>query len=158
MSKTPKNAAPSPSPAVETPERDPIAAYEHAVLELFAEGPLAKVSFPGIDAAVLEDAAEATRRAELVVEAAERSLEEARRELHERASALGKLARRAVAYARVLAEDDADLAERLDAIAPRGGEPAKTTRKRKARADEPMLPALTGEEPRESEEEPLAAE
>lgn len=156
MSKSPKNAAP-PVPAAEAPERDPIAAYEHAVLELF-EGPLAKVSFPGIDAAVLEDAAEATRRAELVVEAAERSLEEARRELHERASALGKLARRAVAYARVLAEDDTDLAERLDAIAPRAGEAAKTPRKRKPRADEPLLPALTSEETRDAEEEQIAAE
>lgn len=157
MSKSPKNAAP-PVPAAEAPERDPIAAYEHAVLELFAGGPLAKVSFPGIDAAVLEDAAEATRRAELVVEAAERSLEEARRELHERASALGKLARRAVAYARVLAEDDTDLAERLDAIAPRAGEAAKTPRKRKPRADEPLLPALTSEETRDAEEEQIAAE
>ncbi len=154
MSKTPKNTAP---PSPEMPERDPIAAYEHAVLELFA-GRLAKTSFPGIDAAVLEDAAEATRRAELVVEAAERSLEEARRELHERASALGKLARRAVAYARVLAEDDADLAERLDAIAPRAGEAAKPARKRKPRADEPLLPALTGETPERPDEEPLAAE
>lgn len=93
-----------------------------------------------------------------MVEAAERSLEEARRELHERASALGKLARRAVAYARVLAEDDTDLAERLDAIAPRAGEAAKTPRKRKPRADEPLLPALTSEETRDAEEEQIAAE
>lgn len=137
-----------------TPERDPIGSFEHAVLTLF-EGPLATIGFPGVDRATLEERARALESAELVVESAERDLDHARRELSERSSELGKLVRRALAYARVLAEDDAALAAQLDALAPRAPEPARTTRKRRARNEDAtaMLPTLT-----ETNDEAAAAE
>ena len=134
-----------------TPERDPIGSFEHAVLALF-DGALSTIGFPGVDRATLTDHARAVSDAQLVVEAAERDLEHSRRELTERSAELGKLVRRAVAYARVLAEDDATLAAQLEALAPRVTEPTRTPRKRKAREDATaMLPTLT-------EDEPVAAE
>jgi len=143
------------TPTEQAPERDPIGPFEHAVLELF-EGPLSTVGFPSVDRASLADAARASIAAQLVVEAAERDLDHSRRELAERATELGRLARRAVAYARVLAEDDPSLAERLDALSPRQPEPTRVPRKRRARSEEPMLPTLTS--PRMANEEELAAE
>jgi hypothetical protein len=141
-----------------SPERDPLGAFEHGVLALF-EGALSTVAFPGVDRGALGEAARTTLEAQIVVEAAERDLEQARRELAERATELTKLARRAVAYARVLAEDDDALGEKLDALAPRVSEPTKAPRKRRARADEPMLPTMTSEEPEEAvEDQGLAAE
>ena len=130
-----------------TPERDPIGSFEHAVLALF-EGPLATIGFPGVDRATLEERARAVTEAELVVESAERDLDHSRRELSERSGELGKLVRRALAYARVLAEDDAALAAQLDALAPRAAEPARTTRKRRSRNEDAtaMLPTLDADE------------
>lgn len=153
MSKPQKTASPV-SPERVSPERDPLGPFEHGVLALF-DGPLTSVGFPGVDRAALAEATRVTQQAQIVVEAAERDLEQARRELAERATELAKMARRAVAYARVLAEDDAALGEKLDALAPRVSEPTRTTRKRRARADEPMLPTMTTEE---IEDEGIAAE
>lgn len=128
------------------PERDPIPSFEHALIGLF-EGPLAGVGFPGVDRAILLGAARRARDAQLVVEAAERDLERSRRDLGERTVELGKLARRALAYVRVLAEDDAALAEKLDALSPRPTEAARPTRKRRARSEATaMLPTLTGDD------------
>lgn len=141
-----------------SPQRDPLGPFEHAVIALF-DGALSEVTFPGIDRAVLGDATQKTLDAQLVVEAAERELDLARRALDERATELAKMAKKAVAFARVLADDDASLSEQLDAISPRSMEANKGTRKRRARTDEPMLPTLT-EGPTESavEEESIAAE
>lgn len=141
--------------ADKAPERDPIGVFEHAVLELF-EGPLSTIGFPGVDRTTLVDAARIAVEAQLVVESAERDLEHARRELGERATELGKLARRAVAYARVLAEDDAALAEKLESLAPRTAEAPRATRKRRARNESTaMLPTLTSDD---AGEEEIAAE
>jgi hypothetical protein len=138
------------------PERDPIGAFDHAVLALF-DGALSTIGFPGVDRATLVDAARASNEAQLVVEAAERDLEHARRELAERIAELGKLTKRAVAYARVLAEDDATLAEQIEALAPRTTEAPRTQRKRKPRTDATaMLPTLT--ESAEDEGDEIAAE
>ena len=141
------------SPA--TPDRDPLGPFEHAVIALF-DGALAGVGFPGVDRTTLAETMRTVIEAQLVVEAAERDLDAARKELGERATELGKMARRAVAFARVLAEDDASLAEKLEALTPRTGEPARATRKRRARNDEPMLPTMTAEE--SAEDEVIAAE
>lgn len=139
MTKTQK----SPSPM---PERDPIPAFEHAVLALF-EGKLSTVGFPGVDRTTLLDAARTTNEAQLLVEAAERELERARRDLGERAAELGKLTKRALSYARVLAEDDPSLAETLEGLAPRAAEAVRAPRKRRTRNDATaMLPELTTEE------------
>jgi len=139
-----------------TPERDPIGAFEHAVIDLF-DGPLAAVGFPGVDRGTLAEAAKSMIASQLVLEAAERDLEHSRRELGERAAELGKLARRAVAYARVLAEDDASLAEKLEALAPRTAEAPRATRKRRARSEDAtaMLPTLTSAS---DDEDEIAAE
>jgi hypothetical protein len=145
MTKASKSTPVDSAPVTVSPERDPLGAFEHGVLALF-DGPLSTVGFPGIDRVALAEAARATLDAQIVVEAAERDLEHARRELAERATDLAKMARRAVAYARVLAEDDEALAEKLEALAPRVSEPSKSPRKRRTRADEPMLPTMTTED------------
>jgi hypothetical protein len=127
---------------IQSPERDPVGSFEHAVLALF-EGPLSAVGFPGVDRAVLLEAVRAANEAQLVVEAAERDLEHSRRELGDKMTELGKLARRALAYARVLAEDDASLADKLESLSPRTTEPARTPRKRRVRSESTaMLPTL----------------
>jgi hypothetical protein len=155
MTKASKSTPVDSVPVRVSPERDPLGAFEHGVLALF-DGPLSTVGFPGVDRGALADASRATLDAQIVVEAAERDLEHARRELAARATDLAKMARRAIAYARVLAEDDAALGEQLDALAPRVTEPSKTTRKRRTRTDEPMLPTLTTEEA--IDDEVIAAE
>lgn len=143
------------APKTQAPERDPVGSFEHAVLDLF-EGLLSTVGFPGVDRATLIDAARAANDAQLVVEAAERDLEHSRRQLGDKTAELGKLARRAVAYARVLAEDDAALADKLEQLSPRTAEPARVTRKRRVKSDATaMLPTLSSNGPGDEE---IAAE
>jgi hypothetical protein len=139
------------------PTRDPIPAYEHAVLSLF-EGPLADVRFPDVDGEALEGAQERCLDAQRTLESAEAALDAARRALADKQSELAKLARKAVAYARVLSEDDPKLAEHLAALAPRATEPAAPKKRGRPRKSDPtaMLPTLATED--EEESDALAAE
>src|SRR4051794_23559733 len=108
----------------------PILTPFQPVLDLFATE-LAEVQFADLDARVLARVAaevDAAAEATLVAEAA---LEGARAALHEKTEALVQHAHRALAYARVYAENDEALTARLEAIAlprparrPRGTAPA----------------------------------
>jgi len=131
-----------------------------AALALF-EGPLADVRFADIDGKTLARAAADVHEVATAVASAHASLESARRALEDRQNALLDLVQRAVAYARVYAEDNEALREKLDAIrlprtarAVRAGDgaelvlsPAPTAAPRRGRprkaanADGPSVPA-----------------
>ncbi|MGO8998112.1 MAG: hypothetical protein ACLQVI_32740 [Polyangiaceae bacterium] len=117
-----------------------------AVLDLFAD-PLRELCFADVDATTLGELAASVQAAAAVVLAAETELARQRHTLLERQDALLQHAQRALAYARVYAETDAGLTERLDQIAlPRGSrrpridgdalvlEPGPASRARKASA------------------------
>jgi hypothetical protein len=90
------------------------------LLDLFATT-LADVRFADVDAQTLARVASEVDAAAAVVASAEATLASAREALQERQDALLLHAQRAVAYARVYAENDESLSERLSAIAlPRG--------------------------------------
>ena len=90
-----------------------------AVLRFFQEV-LADVRFPGLDAAVLTTAAAKVREADAEVARCALALEAARAGLAHAQDALCAKSERALAYARIYAEDDPALRAQLDAI---GGPP-----------------------------------
>jgi hypothetical protein len=87
-----------------------------SLLDLFATA-LAEVRFGDIDAQTLARAAADVHSAAAVVTAAQAALDEARRTLLELEETLLNHAHRAAAYARVYAENDAALSDRVNAIA-----------------------------------------
>ena len=87
-----------------------------ALVALF-DTDLARVNFPDVSGASLRDAAESVEQQRLAVAEAEAALRSARDALEQSRSSYEKLGRRALAYARVYAEGDADLEARLGAIA-----------------------------------------
>jgi hypothetical protein len=102
-----------------------------AIVDLFTTT-LADVRFADLDASGLANLASEVRAAAEVVMSAQAALASARDALHERQEALLRQVHRAMAYARVYAENDESLSQRIDAIAlPR---PAKRARN----ADEPL--------------------
>jgi ElaB/YqjD/DUF883 family membrane-anchored ribosome-binding protein len=96
-------------------ENDPISPAVHALLELFTHE-LAEVKFPDVDGEVLQDAAERVRERAEELARAQAALEAARQALQESQEALQQKGQRALSYARVYAEDDADLSLKLEAI------------------------------------------
>jgi hypothetical protein len=86
-----------------------------SVLELF-KGPLSSVRFADIDAAGLADAATEVEAAASEVDRQEATLAELKQGLAQRQEALLVLAQRALAYARVYAENDEPLLEELNRI------------------------------------------
>jgi len=108
----------------ETTEQ-PIAPAVQAVLDLF-ENELAELKFPDIDQSVLKEAARCVdERAEVLLRA-EAALQAARESLYDSQELLLQKCHRAVAYARIYAEEDAALLERLDAIGlPKSGRNGK---------------------------------
>ena len=102
------------------PVRDPIPQAARAVLDLF-RGALADVRFPDvdrstIDRAALEQSEGALLDAQCALEDAEAALERARAVVAEHTALLSAKTARALAYAKVFAEGDTELRERLDAI------------------------------------------
>ena len=87
-----------------------------ALLELF-DAELEKVKFPGVDGDALQQTAEKVDEAAAEVARAEEALEAARMQRSEADEALLGLAQRALAYAKVYAEDQPELAAKLDALA-----------------------------------------
>ena len=85
------------------------------VLDLF-QGKLAPLSFGGLEANVLGRAADAVHAAASALEDAEKKAEQARLALAEKQEELATKAQRALAYARIYAEEDADLATDLEGI------------------------------------------
>jgi hypothetical protein len=94
---------------------DAIPAPIQTALELF-EATLADLRFADIDAKTLARAADDVREVAAVVASAQASLDSSRRALEERQNVLLEQVQRAVAYARVYAENDEGLRQKLDAI------------------------------------------
>lgn len=121
---------------------DMIPAPLRAVVELF-EGPLADVSFPGVDREGLLAATEAVAGRASAVDDARRRLDEAQAQMDAELDRFRHLARRAIAYAEIYADGDPALAEQLAAIE-LDGDARKTgtkpTRRRRKKAPEPELP------------------
>jgi hypothetical protein len=103
-----------------------IAAPIRAVIELF-ETTLSEVRFPDVDARTLAGAAAEVDAADRAVASAQAALESARSALQERQDALLGQVHKAIAYARVYAESDETVIQRLNAIAlPRVGRAARS--------------------------------
>ncbi len=96
-------------------ENDPISPAVHALLELFTHE-LAQVKFPDVDGEVLLDAVERVRERAEEVARAQAALEAARQALQESQEVLQQKGPRALSYARVFAEDDAELSLKLETI------------------------------------------
>jgi hypothetical protein len=94
----------------------PIPTPAQLVLDFF-DNELAGVKFPDLDQHVLQESAERVFSLADEVTRAEASLQAARDALQEGVDQLVGRCGRALAYARVYAEDDADLLRRLDAVA-----------------------------------------
>jgi hypothetical protein len=94
---------------------DPISPALQDLLKLFGQE-LATVKFPELDRAVLEEAAERVKEKAEAVARAQSALEAARQALYESQEALLHKGQRALAYARIFAEDDAELSAKLDGI------------------------------------------
>ena len=86
------------------------------ILDLFAHD-LAQVKFGDLDRGVLDEAAARVEAHADAVARAEAALEAARAQLAESQESLHGRAQRALAYARVFAEDDAELSARLESLA-----------------------------------------
>jgi len=86
-----------------------------AVLELF-ENELAHLKFPDLDRAVLEAAADRVEAQAAALRQAEAALLATRDALQDSLDALQHKCQRALAYARIYAEDDAELSSKLDAV------------------------------------------
>ena len=108
-----------------------------AILDLFATE-FAEVHFADIDATTLARLTREVQTANETVVAAQTVLDGARATLHERRDTLLEHAHRALAYARVYAENDDALTTRLEAIALPGSRPASS--KRPSRQADPQRP------------------
>lgn len=119
--------------SIMTPIPEPV----QRLLDLFSAS-LADVRFPDVDAQALARAAAEVTESAAAVDAASAALDDARAALALRQDTLLRQAQRAVAYARVYAENDDALSAQLEAITlPRAP--------RKPKAD---LPAEASEPPR----------
>lgn len=102
-------------------ENDPISPAMRVLLEVFSTD-LSEVKFPDVDAEVLEEAAARVKAQAEAVAKAQAALEAARQVLGESQEALLQKGQRALAYARVFAEEDAELSTKLEAISlPKAG-------------------------------------
>ncbi|MCY1040610.1 hypothetical protein OV208_04685 [Corallococcus sp. bb12-1] len=99
----------------DSPENDSISPALRGLLELFATD-LADVKFPDVDTAVLGEAAAHVREKAEAVARAQAALDAARQVLNESQESLLQKGQRALAYAKVFAEDDAELGAKLEAI------------------------------------------
>ncbi len=106
---------------------DAIPSPIQTALDLF-ETALAEVRFADIDAKTLARAAADVQAIAAVVATAQASLDSARCALQERQNALYEQVQRALAYARVYAENDDELSERLNAIPLPQSRPARLGR------------------------------
>ncbi len=103
------------------------------VLALFDDA-LDGVSFPDIDREVLRASADRLAAAQGVVAERQVALDEARTEVDRERVELQKLAARALDYAKIFAAEDAELLERIEAIAPPGGKPKRKRKAKKKKA------------------------
>jgi len=119
---------------------DPIPPSVQALMDLF-EKDLAEVSFPGVDMATLKQVITDVRKHTKAVTEAEAALEKARTALRESEEQLSTKTQRALAYARVFAEDRPELLAKVTSVARVAGvstsTPAKSAPKTDASGDAP---------------------
>jgi len=133
---------------------EPFSPAVQSLLELFAQE-LSELKFPDVDGRALEGAAQSLRGAAAEVERAEAALEAARRAKLEAEELLVGKSQRALAYARVYAEDQPELLAKLDAIAlPRARKPADPDAPAPRRRGRPRKPDASA--PLFADEAPLA--
>ena len=124
--------------------------FAREVLELFARQ-LPDLKFPGLDLGVLEAHAAELAEAQGEVERIEAQLEQARAEAAVRALTLTTMAQRALSYARIYAEGDAELEAQVAEIAERRGggtsesAPARRRRARRSDGDANLFASVEGE-------------
>lgn len=103
----------------------PVSSQIQAVLDLF-EGELAALKFPDVDSEVLNEAAEAVKKHAEALARAEQVVQGARASLQECQDQLVHKCQRAIAYARIYAEDNSELLRRIDGISvPKNGRPVR---------------------------------
>ncbi|MEZ4293481.1 MAG: hypothetical protein R3B70_00780 [Polyangiaceae bacterium] len=108
------------------PESNPIPTAVKELLSLF-DGPLSEVRFPDVDGPALRDQVAEVDAAVKEVEAAAAAWAEAKRTVDARLEVLLQKAQRALAYARVYAEDKPELDAQLAGIVvPKWGDPRGT--------------------------------
>jgi len=95
---------------------DPIPPSVQALMDLFASE-LSHVSFPGVDRAILEQVVIEVRTHTEAVAKAEAALEAARAALRESEETLSSKTTKALAYARVYAEDHPDIRSKVESVA-----------------------------------------
>lgn len=121
------------------PQRDPVPQLARQVLSLFAEA-LPAVRFPDLDISVLEGMSQELMSAQLEVERLEAGLELARNRLQLQADQLSSRSQRALAYARVFAEGNDELAARVaevhDQLSPAPRDAVATKRRGRPRKAE----------------------
>jgi hypothetical protein len=127
--------------AITTPKLDPTPGLARQVLELY-ESALAEVQFPDLDLCALQTARDALQQAQLELERVESELAHAREQLEAHTQTLNAKAERALAYARIYAQGDAELSARIAEVGRKkpgqpvqhldGSEPKKRGRKKKA--------------------------
>jgi len=132
-------------------EQNPIPTAVKELLALF-DGPLASVTFPDVDGVALREQAASVDAAVRDVEAAAAAWAEAKRTVDARLEVLLQKAQRALAYARIYAEDKPELDASLAAlIVPRWGDPRGT------KAQSEVAPARKRGRPKKSETTPAPA-
>jgi len=138
--------APSPTPLI-----DVTPTLARQVIDLYSEE-LAEVRFPDLDLSALLYAQAELHAAQLEVERVEADLADKRAELEVRSQALVAKAERALAYARIFAQGDDQLAPRLGEIGRRKG---SLTQPSQSPSSSGLIPApkRRGRKPK-SEEEP----
>jgi hypothetical protein len=114
------------------PQRDPVPVFAREVLALFASA-FRDVRFPDLDREVLESLAEELRVAQSEVERIEQALAQARAVVASKAEALTARAQRGLAYARIFAEEDAELCEQVERVAQSQGAANLPAAKRRGR-------------------------
>ena len=126
-------------------DQNPIPTAVKELLALF-DGPLASVNFPDVDGAALREQAASVDAGVREVEAAAAAWAEAKRTVDARLEVLLQKAQRALAYARIYAEDKPELDAALAALVlPRWGDP------RGSKAQSEVAPARKRGRPRKTE-------
>jgi len=136
---------------------DPIPPSVQALMELFGTE-LSHVSFPGVDRAILEQVVTEVRTHTEAVAKAEAALEAARSALRDSEETLSSKAQKALAYARVYAEDHPDIRAKVDSVARIAGALVSSPPSREASGDAPKRRGRPPKAKAQAATEPQAAD
>jgi len=139
-------------------ENDPISPAMRALLEVFSTE-LSEVKFPDMDTEVLEEAAGRVKAQAEAVARAQAALEAARQALADSQDTLLQKGQRALAYARVFAEEDIDLSMKVEAITlPKRGLRSEASAVETASQNDDTAPRRRGRPPKSRPSAPLFAD